>query len=202
MSVLNTKALFATGGVFVGCMLSIIFLEKLVKADPGIGYLVTFSQFLFISIHGFIFTVKCGTVKPNIALYDYFLLVIMFFSGNLANNVAFNFNIPVPLHMIFRSGSLVANMIMGIIILKKKYTFVKYFSVGMITVGIALATVMSSGPVKCNDCGGLRNETVYTSTTAPEVDDFFFRWIIGISLLTFALFINARMGRFYFILVL
>lgn len=30
----------------------------------------------------------------------------MFFSANVCNNYAFNFNIPMPLHMIFRAVSI------------------------------------------------------------------------------------------------
>jgi UDP-xylose/UDP-N-acetylglucosamine transporter B4 len=36
-------------------------------------------------------------------------------------------------------------MIMGILILKKKYTLDKYISIGMITIGIIICTLMSSG---------------------------------------------------------
>jgi hypothetical protein len=38
---------------------------------------------------------------------------------SVTNNYALNFHIPMPLHMIFRAGSLMANMIMGIILLGK-----------------------------------------------------------------------------------
>lgn len=78
-------------------------------------------------------------------------MVTMFFTVSVINNYALNFNIAMPLHMIFRSvridafhprcqmfliitdlrgwpaflcslqGSLIANMILGIIILKKRY---------------------------------------------------------------------------------
>lgn len=45
--------------------------------------------------------------------------------------------------MIFRAGSLIANMIMGIIILNKSYDFSKYLSVFMITLGIVVCTIVS-----------------------------------------------------------
>lgn len=44
-------------------------------------------------------------------------------------------------------GSLIANMIMGIIILKKSYRLDKYFSVGMITLGIIICTIISGSNV-------------------------------------------------------
>ncbi|CAL7948767.1 unnamed protein product [Xylocopa violacea] len=111
----------------------------------------------------------------------------MFFITNVCNNYAFDFNIPMPLHMIFRAGSLIANMIMGIVILKKKYAFSKYMSVFMITFGIAICTVVSSKDIK-----SLQAKNVEQVPTTPW-DDFFW-WILGISLLTIALFISARMG--------
>ncbi|XP_050598412.1 UDP-xylose and UDP-N-acetylglucosamine transporter [Bombus affinis] len=173
--------------VFLGCCSNVVFLELLVKDDPGSGNLITFAQFLFISIEGFLFTSKCGTVKPNIGIKDYFILVTMFFIANVCNNYAFDFNIPMPLHMIFRAGSLIANMIMGIIILKKRYVFSKYLSVFMITLGIAICTIVSGKEIK-----SLRAKNVEQVPTTPW-DDLFW-WILGISLLTIALFVSARMG--------
>lgn len=35
---------------------------------PGSGNIITFSQFLFIAIEGFIFTSKFGTVAPSIPM--------------------------------------------------------------------------------------------------------------------------------------
>lgn len=133
--------------------------------------MITFLQFLFIALEGFLFTAKCGTEKPKIAFKNYTTLVAMFFLVSVCNNYAFDFNIPMPLHMIFRAvwfdktefswdafkinfflveilqGSLIANMIMGILILKKKYEFSKYLSVLMITVGIVTCTIVSGTDV-------------------------------------------------------
>ncbi|KMQ91876.1 udp-xylose and udp-n-acetylglucosamine transporter-like protein [Lasius niger] len=88
----------------------------------------------------------------------------MFFVVSVCNNYAFNFNIPMPLHMIFRAGSLIANMAMGIVILNKNGKEIK----------------------------SLQQKNVDHVPTTPW-DDFFW-WILGISLLTIALFISAGMG--------
>lgn len=155
------------------------------RSDPGSGNLITFLQFLFIAIHGFVVTSKFGTVKPRIGLKDYGILVSMFFVVSVCNNYAFDFNIPMPLHMIFRAGSLIANMIMGIIILNKRYDFSKYLSVFMISAGIVLCTIVSGSDVK-------------STQTKPETEEssfsVFFWWTLGIFFLTIALFISARMG--------
>ncbi|XP_012258227.1 UDP-xylose and UDP-N-acetylglucosamine transporter [Athalia rosae] len=181
------KAPLAICLVFVGCCTNVVFLELLVKEDPGSGNLITFSQFFFIALEGFIFTSKCGTVKPTIGLKDYTILVFMFFVSSVCNNYAFDFNIPMPLHMIFRAGSLIANMIMGLIILKKRYVFSKYLSVFMISLGIFICTIISGKDVKSTQV--IREDSVPTTPW----DDFFW-WTLGITLLTVALFISARMG--------
>jgi solute carrier family 35 (UDP-xylose/UDP-N-acetylglucosamine transporter), member B4 len=157
--------------------------NSIFRADPGSGNLITFLQFLFIAVRGFIFTAKCGTVKPRIGLFDYGILVSMFFVASVANNYAFDFNIPMPLHMIFRAGSLIANMIMGILILKKRYDFSKYLSVFMISLGIVVCTIVSGSKVE-------------STQVNPDTSGFsvFFWWALGISLLTVALFVSARMG--------
>ncbi|XP_033150473.1 UDP-xylose and UDP-N-acetylglucosamine transporter-like [Drosophila busckii] len=182
---LNAKALLAMIFVFVGCCSNVICLELIIKIDPGAGNLITFTQFLFIALEGLIFTSKFFTVKPKIALKDYVKLVLLFFGANVCNNYAFNFNIPMPLHMIFRSGSLMANMIMGIILLKKSYNLRQYSSVAMITVGIILCTLVSSGDVKDNTHHSLKADSAYSA---------FFWWTVGIGFLTVALLISAYMG--------
>ena len=68
----------------------------------------------------------------------------MYFLVNVINNAALSFNIPMPLHMIFRAGGLLVNMLMGIFIMNKTYDRVKYISVIMISLGIFLCTVMSA----------------------------------------------------------
>ncbi|KAH8287684.1 hypothetical protein KR054_011603 [Drosophila jambulina] len=181
----NLKALLGMLFVFIGCCSNVVFLELIIQIDPGAGNLITFAQFLFIALEGLVFTSKFFTVRPKIALRDYVILVALFFGANVCNNYAFNFNIPMPLHMIFRSGSLMANMIMGIILLKKRYNLRQYSSVAMITAGIVLCTLVSSGDVKDNTHHTLRVETAYSD---------FFWWAVGIGLLTIALLVTAYMG--------
>jgi len=174
------NSLFVICTVFIGCCTNVIFLEYIIKAFPGSGNIVTFAQFLFIAIEGLIFTNKFGNVKPVIPLKVYAIMVFLFFMVSVVNNYALNFNISMPLHMIFRSGSLIANLILGVFILKKKYPVSKYISIVMISAGIVAAT-LASGSMKDNGDAedGLQE---YASC------------FVGIALLTFALFMSAYMG--------
>uniref|UniRef100_A0A8C1R6J5 Solute carrier family 35 member B4 n=1 Tax=Cyprinus carpio TaxID=7962 RepID=A0A8C1R6J5_CYPCA len=176
------NTLFAIALVFVGCCSNVVFLELLVRDFPGCGNIVTFAQFAFIALEGFIFETHFGRKKPHIPLSNYVIMVTMFFTVSVINNYALNFNIAMPLHMIFRSGSLIANMILGIIILKKRYSASKYLSIMLVSLGIFICTIMSAKQVK----------------GATEEDGFyaFMHWILGIAMLTFALLMSARMGIF------
>ncbi|XP_042157749.1 UDP-xylose and UDP-N-acetylglucosamine transporter isoform X2 [Oncorhynchus tshawytscha] len=116
---------------------------------------------------------------------NYVIMVTMFFTVSVINNYALNFNIAMPLHMIFRSGSLIANMILGIIILKKRYSMSKYLSIAMVSLGIFICTIMSARQVNTG-AEGSEDQDVYA----------FLHWLLGIAMLTFALLMSARMGIF------
>ncbi|XP_033746422.1 UDP-xylose and UDP-N-acetylglucosamine transporter-like [Pecten maximus] len=170
--------------VFAGCCSNVVFLEYLVSSFPGSGNIITFSQFLFIALEGFIFTSKFGTQKSAIPLQQYIYMVSFFFVVQVLNNYAFTFNISMPLQMIFRAGSLMASLTLGVILKGKQYTRGKYVSVALITLGIIQCTIASSQvkeSVPSKDGADLFSFTV---------------WIAGIFLLTTALFLSAAMGLF------
>ncbi|XP_077326918.1 nucleotide sugar transporter SLC35B4 [Lithobates pipiens] len=175
----------AVGLVFGGCCSNVVFLELLARRYPGCGNIVTFAQFLFIAIEGFIFQADFGRKRPAIPLRYYVIMVAMFFTVSVVNNYALNLNISMPLHMIFRSGSLIASMVLGIMILHKRYTFSKYLSIALVSFGIFICTLMSAKQV--------------TSQPASSDEEGFVTllwWLLGIAALTFALLMSARMGIF------
>ncbi|XP_007889029.1 UDP-xylose and UDP-N-acetylglucosamine transporter [Callorhinchus milii] len=171
---------FAVGLVFTGCTSNVVFLELLVRRFPGCGNIVTFAQFLFIALEGLIFEANFFRKPRFIPFRNYTIMVTMFFVVSVINNYSLNFNVPMPLHMIFRSGSLIASMILGIMILKKRYSLEKYISIALISVGIFICTLMSAKQVSSIETG----------------DHSLIHWLIGISMLTVALFMSARMGVF------
>ncbi|KAL1416174.1 hypothetical protein MTO96_006439 [Rhipicephalus appendiculatus] len=154
----------ATAFVFLGCCTNVFFLELLVKEHPGCTNLITFSQFLFIAIEGFIFTTKFGKRRPVIPLKHYVTLVVMCFLVSVSNNHALSYDISMPLHMIFKSGSLIANMVPS-----------HHFTEKEVPTLQAPCSVKEAGTVTTEEGG------VYTKC-------------VGIGLLLFALLLSARMG--------
>ncbi|BFF92592.1 UDP-xylose and UDP-N-acetylglucosamine transporter [Drosophila madeirensis] len=179
---ISPRCVLAMGGVLVGCCSGGVFLELLVKLDPGIGNLVTAAQFAFVALEGLIFTSRLGLAQRKISLRDYALLVAMFFVTSVCNNYVFEFNVSMTLHMIIRGGSLISNMCLGSIILKKKYRLSQYISVVMISVGIFICTYVSSRDLPV--------QSARESATEADV----WRWLVGVMLLVLALFVSSYMG--------
>ncbi|XP_019855805.1 PREDICTED: UDP-xylose and UDP-N-acetylglucosamine transporter-like isoform X2 [Amphimedon queenslandica] len=198
------KILVAVFLVFFGCCSSVVLLELLIKYDTGSGNIITFSQFLFIAVEGLFVHSKFFTVNRAIPLRQYLMMVTVFFSVSVINNYALNFNIPLPLHMIFRSGSLLANMVLGIIIMKKKYPLSKYVAVAMISIGIVIATLASTDTVKQEKVLEVVEKDDLVVEIEDDIDyvqddsDFMnIVWMtIGVLMLSFALFMSAAMGIF------
>ncbi|KJH41135.1 UAA transporter family protein [Dictyocaulus viviparus] len=169
-------------GALGGCMGCMVFVEKIAKEEPSSMNLMTFSTFLFIACQGLVFTSKFLTVPIKIPLRGYTQSVLMFFIVNVINNQALNFHVPVPLHIIFRSGSLLANLFLSVILLKKNYTFKKYLSVIAITVGIVLCTLATSDIEK------------NSNLSFEEATKHYQEWCIGILMLIFALLASAYLA--------
>ncbi|XP_017846529.1 UDP-xylose and UDP-N-acetylglucosamine transporter [Drosophila busckii] len=177
---MKLTAILATASVLIGCCFAVVFLELLVKLDPGAGNLITFTQFAFIALEGFIFTAKFGAAKRVIGLKDYGLLVGMFFVTSVINNYVFQLNVPMTLHMIIRGGSLISNMCLGSIILNRHYKFEQYVAVLMLSVGIFICTYCSSQDVE--------------RVKDNQHESNFVWWLVGVLLLVLALFISSYMG--------
>ena len=77
-------------------------------------------------------------------------------------------------------GSLLANMILSVLVLKRSYTWQKYLSVGMISVGITICTLMSARP----------SNSAQVEFTYEE----YMKWLWGIFLLVAGLLMAARLG--------
>ncbi|XP_064488059.1 UDP-xylose and UDP-N-acetylglucosamine transporter-like [Ornithodoros turicata] len=179
---MSRRVVVATLLVFVGCCTNVILLELLVKEQPGCTSLITFVQFLFIAVEGFAFAARFGKQKPVVPLRHYIALVVMHFLVSVTNNKALSYDISMPLHMIFKSGSLIATMLLGIMLLGRRYPVSKYIAVFMITAGIIVCTYAS-----------VKGDHKQKEQVEPE-NGTFYNKLIGVSLLSFALLLSARLG--------
>lgn len=134
--------LFATqwplilGLIAGGCCSNAYFLELGTAAVPTAGTLITFAQFLATALTCIPSqlewldapdTVAKGGAnhsraprrrlprfkKPKVPITRWSIQVLLYLSTSLLNNAAFAYDIPMSVHIVFRSGGLVINMILG-----------------------------------------------------------------------------------------
>ncbi|KAG2202016.1 hypothetical protein INT46_008416 [Mucor plumbeus] len=169
--------------IFGGCCSNVFALEVLVTDAPKSGQLITFGQFLFVAVEGLRNQIIWGKYGPKlkptvVPLSNWLFLVTMFFIVSVLNNLALGYNISVPLHIIFRSGGLIVNMILGALILKKRYSIGQITGVIFVTAGVVWAT--------------LDNASAHTENNPGSTTEFF----TGIFLLLIAMILSAGMGLF------
>jgi len=133
--------------VFLGCGSNVFFLEHLINLDPSSGNLITCCQFLFIALE----RLAHFKWELKIPLQRHLLLVSLFVTVNVINNWAFSFKVPLTLHIVFRAGSLVTNLLLSRLILKRQFSKSKYISVATITLGIIICTLVTTPNKDTND---------------------------------------------------
>ena len=115
----------------------------------------------------------------TIPLRSYLLITLLFYSTNLTNNLALSYSVDMPTLLVFRSGSLLANMLVSLVAFRRSYPPSKYLAVLMVTAGIVVATSASAG-----------------AQASTAQDGGFLTWTMGIAMLTYALLGSAVMGVF------
>ncbi|KAI9594048.1 UAA transporter [Syncephalis fuscata] len=148
--------------------------------------LVTFMQFLFVAIEGFVGHFqpsRYGLLKPRaVPIKRWLYMVALFYTLSMLNNRALGYQISMPLHIVFRSGGLLVNMIFGWLLAGKRYTLMQVGSIMLVTAGVVMATVYSN----------LSSSS--SSKTSDDNNASYTEWLIGISLLVMAMFFTAGLG--------
>ncbi|OAX83430.1 hypothetical protein ACJ72_02209 [Emergomyces africanus] len=141
--------------IFGGCCSNVFALEAIIKDNPASGVLITFTQFALTSLLTLpnILSLSAGPrsfflAPRTVPLRSWIIYTAFFLSVNVLNNLAFAFEISVPLHIIIRSGGPVASMIIGHLYNSKTYTRTQILAVLLLTIGVvgaALADASAKG---------------------------------------------------------
>jgi UDP-xylose/UDP-N-acetylglucosamine transporter B4 len=175
--------LLPLSGLFGGCCSNVYALEALVRSSTVSTVFITFSQFLFIALISFVVLFgKTFKIKLKAPLRAWITVVVLFFSSSVINNYALEFNISIPVHIIFKSLSLLANIFVGYVFFKKTVTVPMFSSVMFVTFGVIVST-MASKP-NSSEKGGSDGEVA------------FWQWLFGVGLLTLTLMISSVLGHF------
>ncbi|KAF4629573.1 hypothetical protein G7Y89_g8573 [Cudoniella acicularis] len=131
------------GLIFGGCCSNVFALEAIVKVEPESGTLLTFVQFLFVAVTGYISQFDRNRaplfIKPNrVPIRRWMINILLFFTINVLNNHAFSYNISVPIHIILRSGGSITTLAAGYL-WGKRFSRIQVIAVTLLTIGVVIA---------------------------------------------------------------
>lgn len=163
--------------IFGGCCSNVYSLEVLTKEEPTSGNLITFCQFALIATEGLFFQLTTkGLKQRKIPLQNWGLMVCLFFTVSVLNNYALRFNIPMPLHIVFRSGSVMVSMLLGFIFFDRKFSKFQIIGVFLVTLGVIISTIASNNHASKNE--------------SP------LKFMFGLGVLSLALVISCLLGQY------
>lgn len=146
--------------VFGGCMSAVIAMEYILKANPKAGNLLSLSEFAFVLIQSLPSRIetKAGAIclrSLQMPKQSHFYHAALGVSMSVLANVAFSFNISVPIHTLFRSCNVIASVLLGYVLFGQHYSVKQLVCVFFITVGIFLGSVGDAKQfVGCPNCDG------------------------------------------------
>jgi len=146
-----SDVVIALGLVFGGCCVNVWSFEVLLHSSQDVGSAITFCQMLFIACQSFphAFAIRFLTSEKWVAievksrrvpLRKWLMQVSVLLGGTLLNNWAFAYQVPLTLQIVVRSSGLPVSLVLGRVLLKKRYSGLQVGSVVLVTLGVILAT--------------------------------------------------------------
>lgn len=176
--------------VLGGCCSNVWTYEELLHINPQIGSAMTFCQILFITLYrlpSFLqtsSTTYLPTLKPRqVPFSQWAIQVVLFSSGSLLQNWVYAYDVPLSLMIVFRSAGLVISMILGRLLLDKRYSMAQVLCVLTVTAGVVLASLSKPGSPSSSSKG---------SFTLSSDDSS--KYLKGISLLLISSFMTGLLG--------
>ncbi|EFO25932.2 hypothetical protein LOAG_02554 [Loa loa] len=114
----------------------------------------------------------------------YARIVLIFFVVNISNNLALRYDVSIPLFIIFRSGTLLANVLLGFCLRNRICSWGKLLSIMFVSMGVVLFTLadqFSKHPTVEKDGESVQPSAILYSSP-------------GIFLLMFAALLSAYLG--------
>ena len=183
--------------IFGGCCSNVYTLESLIHTSPASGRLITAFQFLVTAIITLPRHVSLSRGWKNLYLKErsipltkWIIYTVLFLAVNSLNNMAFKYNISVPLHIILRSAGPVTTMIVGRLAAGRTYPLQKVIAVILLFTGVVLAALADTQAKKPDASFAVE------STTGGATWSAFYEQAPGFALLAAALFIAAFLGLY------
>jgi UDP-xylose/UDP-N-acetylglucosamine transporter B4 len=125
-------------------------------------------------------------------LWWYAALTSIFWTLSVLNNMAYDYEISQPLHMVFRSSSLAVSLLLGFLFFRKRYNVPQVLGVAVVTIGIFATTfadsksAISCGPTGCSAASAAQWFDLAGTSSR--------KWV-GVGILTSGLFLSSLLGH-------
>uniref|UniRef100_A0A183D467 EamA domain-containing protein n=1 Tax=Gongylonema pulchrum TaxID=637853 RepID=A0A183D467_9BILA len=116
-------------------------------------------------------------------------IVLIFFIVNVSNNMAVRYGVSMPLFIVFRSSTLLANVLLGYLLRNRLCSFKKFIAIILVTVGVVLFTVADelSKRASTNQQQQQQGDSAQSWRALPSS-------FVGVFLLSLAVFLSAYLG--------
>ncbi|KAF2210840.1 hypothetical protein CERZMDRAFT_44507 [Cercospora zeae-maydis SCOH1-5] len=182
---LGIEPVTTTALIFGGCCTNVFALESIVKVQPSSGLIITFLQFVFVTVFAYPSQFAPGArytlQAPKVPMRRWAFIACMFYGINMLNNWAFAYNISVPVHIILRSFGSVTTMIAGYL-RGKRYSPLQICSVVLLTFGVLVSAWA--------DSESKGKEMSYKAWDSSA------EYTQGLAILLLAQFLSAYMGAY------
>lgn len=185
--------------VYGGCCSNAFSLEKIVQSEKHASTLVTFSQFIFVSIVSFFllcdfknYSYKTLFIPPpRIPLKRYLFMTMMFSATSILTNFVFKFHISVPIHVIFRSLGTSVTMLIGVLFYNKRYNWKQILSACLLTLGVCIVTLNSHRALETGNSSNMDDIDGGSLSLDKQL-----MWAMGIGILALSTTIASFMGLY------
>lgn len=167
-TIFNQVPIFILITIF-GCCSNVYSFEKLLQIDSQITTLVTLTQFVIIFIIVSIYLKVSSFWDQNIKTtksakssafnYQFFIPIFSQVLSSYLGNLVFQYDLPMPAHIIFRSSGTAMTILLGWLIWNKKYGNEQIIGSTLIAIGTMLFTIDVSGN-NGGDTGSSRNNNI------------------------------------------
>ena len=120
--------------IFAGCAAQLPH-EIMNTRDKGCGDLISLFEYVF----GFCLSLPwCFSKRPfRVEPRRHAVVALLALSYVFFSNVALSSKIPTSIYVVLKNGTLLANLVVGTIVLRKRYSLAQYAAVALVTLGLA-----------------------------------------------------------------
>eukprot|EP00811_Abedinium_folium_P037080 NODE_9729_length_1402_cov_14.527843.p1 GENE.NODE_9729_length_1402_cov_14.527843~~NODE_9729_length_1402_cov_14.527843.p1 ORF type:complete len:347 (+),score=101.97 NODE_9729_length_1402_cov_14.527843:54-1094(+) len=184
--------------VFGGCMLSMVFVEYVIKDDPDAGTFLNATEFVFVLLQSLPGRFQPGSLKLRplgASPQSHAVHALLWVTMSIISNLVYSYNITVPLNVLFRSCNAISTVVLGMAFFSQRYTLKQVACVGMITIGIFLGSIGDANKILTDimTCTGCDTASTRGNASAAKVE--LGKWYFGVALLVAAQVLQATLGH-------